>query len=451
MRPSWPRPSSASSSAGPSPAPRSTSSGSASRWRWRCSPPAISSTAYATEEILLVLMLAVAFPKTHSYLVPIGIMAAVLLFIVLTSYRQTIRVPERGGAYIVSKENINATSGLVAGSCSSTTRSPWRCRSRRVSSPSRPRCLRCDPTTDGSRSVSGFLVLMTVGNLRGLKEAGKVFAIPTYVYVVLLFSLLPSASQGSSCSTSVRSSPRRSWPGSSPRRAHPRRLGVAVRPAAGVLVGCGRPVRCRGDLERRARLPQARVEERGDHPHVHGDHSSGSASWGSASSPTCSVVDEGGETVLSQMGKHVFGETPIYYAFQIATFAILILAANTAFAGFPQLSSIIARDGYLPSELANYPATASPSRTASSCCPAWPRCSSWPSGRGRRAHPALCGGRVHRVHAVPVRDGAPPPRAGNGLAAGARDQLGRLPRHRHRPRRRRGVEVHAEALGSRRW
>jgi hypothetical protein len=65
------------------------------------------------------------------------------------------------------------------------------------------------------------------------------------------------------------------------------------------------------------------------------------------------VVDEGGETVLSQMGKQVFGDTPIYYAFQIATFAILILAANTAFAGFPQLSSIIARDGYLPRQLAS--------------------------------------------------------------------------------------------------
>ena len=64
------------------------------------------------------------------------------------------------------------------------------------------------------------------------------------------------------------------------------------------------------------------------------------------------MVDEGGETVLSQMGKAVFGETPIYYVFQMATFAILILAANTAYAGFPQLSSIIAKDGYLPRQLA---------------------------------------------------------------------------------------------------
>jgi hypothetical protein len=65
------------------------------------------------------------------------------------------------------------------------------------------------------------------------------------------------------------------------------------------------------------------------------------------------VVDESGETVLSQMGKAVFGENPVYYAFQIATFSILILAANTAYAGFPQLSSIVARDGYLPRQLAN--------------------------------------------------------------------------------------------------
>ena len=75
---------------------------------------AISSTAYATEEILLVLLMAVTFPKTHSYLVPIAILAVVLLFIVLTSYRQTIRAyPNGGGAYVVSKENIGSGPGLV--------------------------------------------------------------------------------------------------------------------------------------------------------------------------------------------------------------------------------------------------------------------------------------------------------------------------------------------------
>src|SRR4029453_18671939 len=65
------------------------------------------------------------------------------------------------------------------------------------------------------------------------------------------------------------------------------------------------------------------------------------------------VVDHGGETVLSQLGKAVFGSgNPLYFVLQIATFSILILAANTAYNGFPQLSSIVARDGYLPRQLA---------------------------------------------------------------------------------------------------
>ena len=66
------------------------------------------------------------------------------------------------------------------------------------------------------------------------------------------------------------------------------------------------------------------------------------------------VFEEGGDTVLSQLGGHIFGSgTVFYYALQFATFAILILAANTAYNGFPQLSSNIARDGFLPRQLAN--------------------------------------------------------------------------------------------------
>src|SRR5687767_2231097 len=77
---------------------------------------AISSTAYATEEILVVLLAAVVFPTSHSYLVPLAIAAVVLLVIVATSYRQTIHAyPDGGGAYVVARENINPTAWLVAG------------------------------------------------------------------------------------------------------------------------------------------------------------------------------------------------------------------------------------------------------------------------------------------------------------------------------------------------
>src|SRR4051794_15919684 len=77
---------------------------------------AISSTAYATEEILFVLMAAVVYPDFYKYLIPLGIVAVILLAIVATSYRQTIfAYPDGGGAYVVSRENINQTSALVAG------------------------------------------------------------------------------------------------------------------------------------------------------------------------------------------------------------------------------------------------------------------------------------------------------------------------------------------------
>src|ERR1700712_96087 len=77
---------------------------------------AISSTAYATEEILVVLVMGTAFPGTHKYLIPLGIAAVVLLAIVATSYRQTIfSYPNGGGAYVVSRENISDTAALVAG------------------------------------------------------------------------------------------------------------------------------------------------------------------------------------------------------------------------------------------------------------------------------------------------------------------------------------------------
>ena len=112
--------------------------------------------------------------------------------------------------------------------------------------------------------------------------------------------------------------------------------------------------------------------------------------------------------------------TPIYYAFQFATFAILILAANTAYADFPQLSSIIARDGYLPRQLANRGDRLVFSNGILVLSGMAARADRRLPGRGQRADPALRGRRVHRVHAVPVRHVPPPPsRCGNRSGSGA--------------------------------
>src|SRR5512132_2011544 len=155
------------------------------------SSDALSSTAYATEEILLVLAVAVAFGNAgaFAYVIPISIGIALLLAIVTISYRQTIHAyPTGGGAYIVAKENLGTTPGLVAGasllidyvltvsvsiaagvaaitSAVQGTRYQW---------------------LDDHRVLLCliFIAFIATANLRGVRESGALFAVPTYVFVV---------------------------------------------------------------------------------------------------------------------------------------------------------------------------------------------------------------------------------------------------------------------------
>jgi len=155
------------------------------------SSDALSSTAYATEEILLVLATAAAFGSAAAfgYLIPISIAIAVLLVIVAVSYRQTIHAyPSGGGAYIVAKENLGTTAGLVAAasllvdyvltvsvsiaagvaaltSAAQGTQLAW--------------------IADYRVSIGvGFIVFICLANLRGVRESGALFAAPTYAFLV---------------------------------------------------------------------------------------------------------------------------------------------------------------------------------------------------------------------------------------------------------------------------
>ena len=151
---------------------------------------AISSTTYATEEILIVFMsLAGAGVAAYSRLVPISILVIFLLIIVVSSYRQTIfAYPNGGGSYVVSRENLGRIPSLVAGGS-----------------------MLVDYILTVAVSVAGgtaaiisafnglapyrvelcvaFIAVITIANLRGLKESGSLFAPPTYLYVICLFSL----------------------------------------------------------------------------------------------------------------------------------------------------------------------------------------------------------------------------------------------------------------------
>ncbi len=148
------------------------------------SSDALSSTAYATQEILLVLVLAGTGALTYS--LPIGLGIAALLAIVVTSYRQTIQAyPGGGGAYIVGHQNLGAFAGLTAaaglliGYVLTVAVSIAACVEAIVSA--------APGVADIAMPLAvGLTLLMAFGNLRGLRESGTLFAVPTYGFVAVL-------------------------------------------------------------------------------------------------------------------------------------------------------------------------------------------------------------------------------------------------------------------------
>ncbi|MDQ3256333.1 MAG: amino acid permease, partial [Acidobacteriota bacterium] len=161
------------------------------------SSDALSSTAYATEEILLVLAAAVAFGQAAAfhYVVPISVGIAVLLAIVATSYRQTIHAyPSGGGAYIVAKENLGTTPGLVAGAAllvdyvltvsvsiaAGVAAITSMVQGTRYASLDEHKVLLCVV----------FIAFIAVANLRGVRESGALFAAPTYAFILCFLFMI---------------------------------------------------------------------------------------------------------------------------------------------------------------------------------------------------------------------------------------------------------------------
>ncbi|MDP9441477.1 MAG: APC family permease [Actinomycetota bacterium] len=315
----------------------------------------ISSTAYATEEILFVTAagassLALGLEK----LVPMAMAVALLLAIVVTSYRQTIHAyPHGGGSYVVSRENL-----------------PWRWRPSLVAGAS----LMVDYILTVAVSISagvaaiislpafnhleekrvllclGFLALLTLGNLRGLKESGKIFAAPTYVYITILSALV---GYGLFRSFFGEIEP---VPFDSHRAEGLAEVGgslslfILLRGfSSGAVALSG--IEALADGVPAFRKPEAKnaATTLTIMAGILGTLFFGVSVLASRLHPFPTHE----ETVISQMGRAVFGEGPLHVILQFATAGILILAANTAYADFPRLSSIIARDGYLPRQFAN--------------------------------------------------------------------------------------------------
>ena len=310
---------------------------------------ALSSVAYATGEILIALTIATTAPK--KYVMPIAFAIAALMAIVVSSYRQTVRAyPGGGGAYIVSKENLGTFAGLVAaaallfdymmtvvvsivaGVFAIGSAFPWANQHKVLLS-------------------IMFVALVTIANLRGARESGTLFAIPTYGFVVSILLLVGVGVRASALADA------RPWCRASEQIAAPAAVaGITVFAllkafSQGATALTGR----RGDLQRGTGVQAAAgAERRGDardHGHDRGHDVPRDLLSGD---PHHGVVASEQRSVVAQIAVAIFGNNSIgFFVVQAFTAAILILAANTAYQDFPRLASILGRDRFMPSQFVN--------------------------------------------------------------------------------------------------
>ena len=315
------------------------------------SSDAISSTAYATEEILHVLVPHAGMDALR-YLIPISLVVVVLLAIVVFSYRQTIfAYPNGGGSYIVSRENLGETPALVAGA--SLLIDYVLTVAVSVSAGVFAITSAVKPLADHRVELGlALIVLVTVGNLRGIKEAGQIFAIPTYIYMLIL-GLLIVWGLWQSYSGDLRRLPVDQEQLDHFTENGKLLTGVALFAlmrafSSGAVALTG--VEAISNAVPAFKRPESKnaATTLALMAAVLGVFFFGISLLAYRVGPTLSED----ETILSILGTAVFGRGFLYIVLQAATAMILVLAANTAFTGFPLLGSIIAQDGYLPRQFA---------------------------------------------------------------------------------------------------
>jgi amino acid transporter len=311
------------------------------------SSDALSSNAYATEEMMLVLVAAGA--GALAYRIPVGIAIAVVLLIVVTSYRQTVRAyPGGGGSYIVAHDNLGTVPGLIAAAAlladyvltvAVSVVAGFLAITSAVPS-----------LTEHRVALSvGLVVLVTLANLRGVKEAGVLFAIPTYGFVAIVYVLL-----GVGFLRCLGDCPQAATAHLPLEATAPLSLFLILKAfSSGATALTG--VEAISNGVPAFRRPQAK-------------NAATTLSMMAVMTVTMflgitlltALLDvrvnreiAESRSVLSQIGETVFGRTLPYFLLQGLTAGILILAANTSYQDFPRLSAILARDRFMPSQFRN--------------------------------------------------------------------------------------------------
>ena len=307
----------------------------------------LSSVAYATEELMLVLLSAGV--AALAWRLPVAIAIAALLAIVVTSYRQTVRAyPRGGGSYIVARENLGTVPGLVsaaailtdyvltvavsitAGTVAITSAAP--------------------SLVDHKVLIAtGLVVLVTAANLRGVREAGLLFALPTYGFVAIVAATIATGLW--QCLSTCHVADTATLPIEAETGLTLFLVLRAFASGASALTG----VEAVADGVQAFRRPQAR------------NAAATLAIMGTLATTLflgitvlsgllhVRITEEiaHARSVLSLIGDAVFDGGFWFIVLQVFTAGILVLAANTAFQDFPRLSSILARDRFMPSQFRN--------------------------------------------------------------------------------------------------
>jgi amino acid transporter len=306
------------------------------------SSDAISSSAYATEEILRVLILAGAGALLISIQVAAAI--AILLAVVSVSYRQVCRAyPSGGGAYVVARQNLAPIFGLIA---AAALLIDYVMTVAVSTSSALDQIFSIAPDYAGLRVEIGLISigLITIGNLRGLRESGNIFAVPTYLFIGLALTIVAS---GAFHIITGQAHPL-------PRQPNAEMLGtdslgifLILRAfASGSVALTGVEAIANG-------VPAFKPPE-----------AKNAANTMTAMAILLAILFVGitivahaydvipsiggAPSVVALVAGTAFGDGPLFYIFQIATALILFLAANTSFNAFPRLAAILAEDGYMP-------------------------------------------------------------------------------------------------------
>ena len=276
---------------------------------------------------------------------PIAIAITALLLIVVSSYFQTIHAyPTGGGAYLVTKDNLGTTASLIAGAALLidyilTVAVSISAGIAAITS--------AFPAAERYRVwlALGSLALVMVVNLRGVRETGRVFAVPTYFFIASIAALVIVGFfrilTGRLTATGI------TGPVVAPGAVAPLTFFLILRAfSSGCAALTG--VEALSDGVTVFKKPEA-------------DNAGKTLLWMGGLLGTMfigltllanrlGVLPQEDQTVVSQMARAVFGDGPLYYAVQVATVLILLLAANTSFSDFPRLANFLARDRFLPEQ-----------------------------------------------------------------------------------------------------